>query len=190
MKKLFAIITFLLFLEKKLYSAAAGMAQLAPEYWPSQVFWLIIIFLTIYILISKIFIPKIKGSIDMREDKIRKDLEEAKTFKEQAELKLNEYNSLMETAKIDVKKIISKSRQKLNEDMQIKRDEAQKKIDTEILNAETEIKKFKKDSSNKIKLISEDITSNLVKDIFGEDLNKSSVEASVQQTIKEYQKGQ
>ena len=64
-----------------------------------------------------IFIPKIKGSIDMREDKIRKDLEEAKTFKEQAELKLNEYNSLMETAKIDVKKIISKSRQKLNEDM-------------------------------------------------------------------------
>ena len=127
MKKLFAIITFLLFLEKNLYSAEAGMPQLDPEYWPSQVFWLIIIFLTIYILISKIFIPKIKGSIDLREDKIRKDLEEAKTFKEQAELKLNEYNSLMETAKIDVKKIISKSRQKLNEDMQIKRDEAQKK---------------------------------------------------------------
>ena len=40
----------------------------------------------------------------MREDKIRKDLEEAKTFKEQAELKLKEYNSLMDTAKIDVKK--------------------------------------------------------------------------------------
>ena len=95
----------------------------------------------------------------------------------------------METAKIDVNKIISKSRQKLNEDMQIKRDEAQKEIDKEILNAETEIKKFKKDSFNKIKSISEDITSNLVKDIFGEDLNKSSVEASVQQTIKEYQKG-
>ena len=64
-----------------------------------------------------------------------------------------------------------------------------KKIDAEILNAETEIEKFKKDSFNKVKSISEDITSNLVKDIFGEDLNKSSVEASVQQTIKEYQKG-
>ena len=189
MKKLFALITFLLFFEKNLYSAEAGMPQLDPEYWPSQVFWLIIIFLTIYILISKIFIPKIKGSIDMREDKIRKDLEEAKTYKEQAELKLKEYAGLMDAAKIDVKKIISKSRQKLNEDMQIKRDEAQKKIDIEILNAETEIKKFKKDSFNKIKSISEDITSNLVKDIFGEDLNKSSVEASVQQTIKEYQKG-
>ena len=189
MKKFFALLTSLLLVERNLYAAEAGMPQLDPEYWPSQVFWLIIIFLTIYILISKIFIPKIKGSIDMREDKIRKDLEEAKTFREQAELKLKEYNSLMETAKIDVKKIISKSRQKLNEDMRIKREDAQKKIDTEILNAETEIKKFKVDSFNKVNLISQDIVSNLIKDIFGEDLNKSSIEASVLQTIKEYEKG-
>ena len=95
----------------------------------------------------------------------------------------------METAKIDVKKIISKSRQKLNEDMRIKREDAQKKIDAEILNAETEIKKFKVDSFNKVNLISQDIVSNLIKDIFGEDLNKSSIEASVLQTIKEYEKG-
>ena len=73
--------------------------------------------------------------------------------------------------------------------MQIKRDEAQKKIDAEILNAETEIKQFKKDSFDKINLISQNITSNLVKDIFGEDLNKSSIEASVLQTIKDYKKG-
>ena len=124
----------------------------------------------------------------MREDKIRKDLEEAKNFKEQAELKLKEYDNLMETAKLDVKKIVSKSRQKLNEDMLRKREEAQKKIDAEILDAETEIKKFKKESFNKVNSISQDIASNLVKDIFGEELNKSSIEASVLQTIKEYEK--
>ena len=179
MKKFFALLVSLLFVETNIYSAEAGMPQLNPEYWPSQIFWLIITFLVIYILISKIFIPKIKGSIDLREDKIRKDLEEAKMFKEQAELKLKEYNSLMETAKLDIKKITSKSRQKLSEDMQKKREEAQKKIDAEILNAETEIKQFKKDSFDKINLISQNITSNLVKDIFGEDLNKSSIEASV-----------
>ena len=94
----------------------------------------------------------------------------------------------METAKANAKKIISKSRQKLNEDMRIKREEAQKKIDAEILNAETEIKKLKL-TLNKVNLISQDIVSNLIKDIFGEDLNKSSIEASVLQTIKEYEKG-
>ena len=57
------------------------MPQLDPKYWASQAFWLIIIFLSIYFLIAKIFIPKIKGNIDAREDKIRKDLEEAKFLK-------------------------------------------------------------------------------------------------------------
>ena len=188
MKKFFALLTFLSTWETNIHSAEAGMPQLDPEYWLSQIFWLTIVFITIYVLISKIFIPKIKGSIDMREDKIRKDLEEAKTFKEQAELKLKEYNSLMETAKLDVKKITSKSRQKLNEDMQIKKEQIQKKIDAEILNAGIEIKKLKNDSFDKVNLISQDIVSNLVKDIFGEDLNKSSIEASVSQTIKEYER--
>ena len=73
--------------------------------------------------------------------------------------------------------------------MRIKREDSLKKIDAEILNAETEIKKFKVDSLNKVNLISQDIVSNLIKDIFGEDLNKSSIEASVLQTIKEYEKG-
>ena len=44
------------------------------------------------------------------------------------------------------------------------------------------------DSFNKVNLISQDIVSNLIKDIFGEDLNKSSIEATVLQTIKEYER--
>ena len=62
-----------------------------------------------------------------------------------------------------LKKLSLESRQKLNEDMRIKREDAQKKIDAEILNAETEIKKFKVDSFNKVNLISQDIVSNLIK---------------------------
>ena len=76
-----------------LSAAEAGMPQLNPEYWASQAFWLIIIFLSIYILIARIFIPKIKSNIDMRESKIRKDLEEAKIFREEAEKKLKAYNN-------------------------------------------------------------------------------------------------
>ena len=43
----------------------------------------------------------------MRESKIRKDLEEAKTFREEAEKKLKAYKDLMESAKVDAKKILS-----------------------------------------------------------------------------------
>jgi len=187
MKKFFIFTIFLNILGVNLYAAEAGMPQLDPEYWASQAFWLIIIFLSIYILIAKIFIPKIKSNIDMRDNKIRKDLEEAKTYKEQAEKKLEEYNKLIELAKRDVKKILSDSRQKLNEDIQIKRKEVQKKIDEETKIAEEEIKKFKNNSVKKVNSISEEITSELLKEIFGEDINKSSIEAAVSQVVKEHE---
>tara|TARA_B100000401_G_scaffold317341_1_gene219289 strand:+ start:254 stop:829 length:576 start_codon:yes stop_codon:yes gene_type:complete len=187
MKKLLIALFFLAFFEKNLFAAEAGMPQLDPEYWASQIFWLIIVFLSIYLLIAKIFIPKIKGSIDMRQDKIRKDLEEAKIFKENAEKKMISYKKLIETANTDARKVISESRQKLNEDLRVKKEEVQKKIDQEIMSAEKEIQKFKAEVTGKVNIISEEIVSGLIKDIFGEDLNKSSIKATVSQLTKEHE---
>ena len=187
MKKLLIALFFLAFFEKNLFAAEAGMSQLDPEYWASQIFWLIIVFLSIYLLIAKIFIPKIKGSIDMRQDKIRKDLEEAKIFKENAEKKMISYKKLIETANTDARKVISESRQKLNEDLRVKKEEVQKKIDQEIMSAEKEIQKFKAEVTGKVNIISEEIVSGLIKDIFGEDLNKSSIKATVSQLTKEHE---
>ena len=186
MKKFLIVLVFPALLGESLFAAEAGMPQLNPKYWASQAFWLIIIFLSIYILIARIFIPKIKSNIDMRESKIRKDLEEAKTFREEAEKKLKAYKDLMESAKVDAKKILSESSQKLNEDMQTKKIKIQKEIEQETRNAEKEIQKFKSESANKLNTISEEIVSTLVKDIFGEDLNRSSIKATVSQVLKEY----
>ena len=46
------------------------------------------------------------------------------------------------------------------------------------------IQKFKSDSFDKIGSISEEVTSNILKEIFGEDVNKSSIKAAVNETIK------
>ena len=139
-----------------------------------------------HLLIYKIFIPKIKSNIDTRKDKIRKDLDEAKNFKEEAEKKLSIYNDIISSGKKDVKKILSESRQKLNQDIQIKKKEIQKEIEKETQNAELEIKKFKNQSVEKITRISEEITSNLLKDIFGEAGNESSIKATISEVVKEH----
>ena len=187
MKKIISFLAFVPFATNSVFAAEAGMPQLDPTYWASQVFWLAIIFSSIYFLIAKIFIPKIKGSIDMRQDKIRKDLEEAKIFKENAEKKMISYKKLIETANTDARKVISESRQKLNEDLRVKKEEVQKKIDQEIMSAEKEIQKFKAEVTGKVNIISEEIVSGLIKDIFGEDLNKSSIKATVSQLTKEHE---
>ena len=186
MKKIISFLAFVPFATNSVFAAEAGMPQLDPTYWASQVFWLAIIFSAIYFLIAKIFIPKIKSNIDAREDKIRKDIEEANLLKEEAEKKLKKYKSLIEVAKTDAKKIISEGRKKLNEDMQLKKNEIEKQIQKETENAEKEIQKFKMNSTNKVALISEEVVSNVIKDIFGEDLNKSSIKATISEITKEY----
>ena len=185
MKKFLILLISPVVTGESLFAAEAGMPQLDPKYWASQSFWLIIIFLSIYLLIARIFIPKIKNSIDMRESKIRKDLEEAKVFREEAEKKLKSYKELMETAKIDARKILSESNRSLNEEMQEKKNKIQKEIEKEIYNAENEIIKFKNESLEKVNFISEEIVSSLIKEIFGEDLNRSSIKATVSETIKQ-----
>tara|TARA_B100001029_G_C14812759_1_gene313260 strand:+ start:377 stop:595 length:219 start_codon:yes stop_codon:yes gene_type:complete len=61
-----------------------------------------------------------------------------------------------------------------------------KKIEEETLIAEKEIKKFKSESINKISSISEGVVADVIKNIFGEELNSSSIKASVTQSIKEH----
>ena len=185
MIKIISLTTSLLFTLNTVFAAEAGMPQLDPTFWASQVFWLTLIFSAIYFLIAKIFVPKIKGNIDARESQIRKDIDEANFLKEEAEKKLKKYNNLIGEAKLEAKKIFLDGRKKINEDIQSKKDQLEKDIQKETLSATKEIEKFKINSINKVNIISEEIVSDIIKDIFKEDLNKSSIKATVSEVMKE-----
>ena len=186
MIKIISLTTSLLLTLNTVFAAEAGMPQLDPTYWASQVFWLTIIFSAIYFLIAKIFVPKIKGNIDARESQIRKDIDEANSLKEEADRKLKKYNSLIDEAKLEARKILSEGRKKINEDIQSKKEQIEKDIQKETLEATKEIKKFKINSLNKVNIISEEIISEIIQDIFKEDLNKSSIKATVSEVLKEH----
>ena len=56
----FALCIALIVYVNQAFGSEAGMPQLNPEFWASQTFWLILIFTSLYLIISKIFLPKIK----------------------------------------------------------------------------------------------------------------------------------
>ena len=170
--------------ESKLFAAEAGMPQLDPKYWASQAFWLIIVFSALYIAIAKFYLPKIKNNLDGRENKIKDDLDDANKFKELSELKLKEYEKILESAKKEVIKIHLDSRNALDKDIQTKKTEIEKEIENEILKAQKEIVELKKDSLNDIHKISENIASDIIENISGDKLNESSIEAAVEEVSK------
>ena len=88
------------------YASEAGMPQLNPEFWMAQTFWLILIFSILYLIIWRIFLPKITYSIENRKLRVVNDINYAQKLKENAEKKLNEYNKIIEKTKKEAKKII------------------------------------------------------------------------------------
>ena len=178
------LIIFILWFETNLFSAEAGMPQLDPKYWLSQSFWLILIFLVLYLSLSKFFIPKIKNNLDDREKKIKENLEEAKEFGEQAEKKNLEYKNEIFNAKKEVAKIISEAKKQLEKNINVKKEQFDKELEKEVNQAEAEILKLKKNSTDKINSIAEEISAKVIENITGEKLNDSSIKASVNEVSK------
>jgi F-type H+-transporting ATPase subunit b len=184
MKSLLSLSIALTAFNTNLYSAEAGMPQLDPTYWASQAFWLILVFTTLYISISKFYLPKIKDNLDNRENKIKEDLENANKFKEESEAKLKEYDLILEKAKKEVLKIHFESKSTLDKDIQSKKESMEKEIEKEILKAQKEISELKKNSISSIQIISRSIVSNIIENISGDKLNESSIKATVEDVSK------
>ena len=168
-----------------LFAAEAGMPQLDPTYWASQAFWLILVFTILYVSISRFYLPKIKDNLNNRENKIKEDLENAIKLKEQAEIKLKEYELILKNAKKDVSKIHFESKNNLDKDIKSKKDKIEKEIENKVVKAQKEIKEFKKNSINSVKTISGNIASEIIENITGDKLNESSIKAAVEDVSKE-----
>jgi len=184
MRRYLILIIAISAIQNDLFAAEAGMPQLDPTYWASQAFWLILTFTVLYISIAKLYLPKIKNNLDDRENKIKDDLDAANKFKDLSELKLKEYEKILENSKKEVIKIHLDSKNKLDKDIQTKKDVMDKEIETEITKAQQEINELKKNSILDIQNISKDLASNIIENISGDKLNESSIKATVAEVAK------
>ena len=185
MKKFLYIFNiFLLACTNQAFGSEAGMPQLDPEFWTAQIFWLILIFSSLYLIIWKIFLPRITYSIENRKSKLVNDLDQVQKLKENAEKKLNEYNLIIEKSKKEAKKIIEDSEKKLDRDIENKKKKFNEEIEKEVSAAENEIKDLKKSSILNINHIAVESTAEIIKQIVNTEINKSSVSAIVNDITK------
>ena len=166
------------------FGSETGMPQLNPEFWIAQIFWLILIFSSLYLIIWKIFLPRITYSIENRKSRIVNDLDEAQKLKEKAEEKLKEYNEIIEQSKKEARKIIDYNKKKLNQDIANKKKIFNSEIEKELIAAEKEIENLKKSSILNISNIAAETSAEVIKQIINTEINKSSVSAIVNEIVK------
>ena len=185
MLKFFGLRNFLFILTSNgLGAAEAGMPQLNPEFWLAQIFWLIFIFGTLYVIIWKLILPKITTSIENRKRHLVNDLDEAEKIKKNAEKKLNDYKAIIENAKKEAKKIILEGKRKLEQDINNKRKKFDIEMDSELKEAEKEVKNFKLSSINNINKIAVAISNEIIRSTMGTEANESNVSAIVGEILR------
>jgi len=171
---------------------SGGMPQLNPEFWVSQIVWLILTFGILYIVLSKLILPKISDNLESRKSQILENIEMAETQREESEKKLKEFEKIIIESKLEAKNYFNEARQKILNDINSKRAALEKDIDEEISAAEQEVNNLKNTSSEKIKNIAIETSSELIKRLIGEEANNSSISAIVEEQsrkIKEKQNG-
>ena len=163
---------------------SGGMPQLNPEFWVSQIVWLVLTFGILYIVLSKLVLPKISENLESRKSQILENIETAEIQKEESEKKVKEFEKIILESKIEAKNYFNEARQKILDDINKKRVNLEKDIDEEISATEQEINSLKITSSEKIKNIAVETSSELIKQLIGEEANSSSISAIVEEQSK------
>jgi len=179
-KTLFQLILFNCFFVKKVFSAeSGGMPQLNPEFWISQVFWLTLTFGILYVVLSKLILPKISANLELRKSQIQENIEAAEKQRESSVSKLKEFDDIILKNKLEAKNIFKSAREKAIKDINLKKDALDKQIDEEIKKVEIELETLKKNAPEKINQIAIETSSELIKKLIGADINNSSISAIV-----------
>ena len=160
---------------------SGGMPQLNPEFWVSQIVWLVLTFGILYIVLSKLILPKISDNLESRKSQILENIETTETQREESEKKLKEFEKIILESKLEAKNYFNEARQKILEDINNKRVALEKDIDDEISAVEQEVNNLKITSSEKIKKIAIETSSELIKQLIGEEANNSSISAIVEE---------
>tara|TARA_B100000686_G_scaffold305586_1_gene344184 strand:+ start:12 stop:602 length:591 start_codon:yes stop_codon:yes gene_type:complete len=186
LKKIIIQIFFLNFVLVNYAQSAesGGMPQLNPEFWVSQIVWLVFTFGILYLVLSKLILPKISDNLESRKSQILENIETAEAQREESEKKLKEFDKIILESKLEAKNQFNEVRQKILEDISNKRIDLEKDIDKEISTAEEEINNLKINSSEKIKNIAIETSSELTKQLIGEEANNSSISAIVEEQSK------
>ena len=84
---------------------SGGMPQLNPEFWISQIFWLVLTFGLLFIILSKFILPKISNNLETRKSQILENIETADKQREETEKKVKEFDKIINDTKVRFQKV-------------------------------------------------------------------------------------
>ena len=155
-----------------------------PATFASQLLWLAITFGALYLLMSKIALPRIGGILDDRKARIDADLAAADASRQKTDAAIAAYEAALAAAKAKAQGIANESREAIQADLAAKRSAVETDLAGKVSAAEARIAQTKAEALTHVDEIATETAQTVVSQLVG-DVSADSVRAAVAKVSKE-----
>jgi F-type H+-transporting ATPase subunit b len=150
----------------------------------SQLVSLLIAFVALYLIVSRIALPRVGSIIDARQDAIEGDLAEAQRLKDQSEAALKAYESELAAARSRAHAIGTETREKLNAASEAERKILEQQLTAKLSEAEKSIASTRQAAMSNVRGIAADAAAAIVQRLTGVAPEAAAVNSAVDASLK------
>ena len=155
-----------------------------PSTFPSQLVSLAIAFVALYLIVSRIALPRVGAVIDARQQAIDGDLAQAQKLKDESETALQAYESERAAARSRAQAISTETREKLNAASEAERKTLEEELAHKLAEAEKTIAATRAGAMSNVRGIAADAAGAIVQRLTGLAPDGKAVEAAVEGSLK------
>ncbi|MBA4097631.1 MAG: F0F1 ATP synthase subunit B' [Rhodospirillum sp.] len=161
------------------------MPQFDPTTFAPQLVWLGITFLALYLLMSKLIIPRVSGILAQREDRIDGNLQRAEALKEEAAGVLAAYQKAIADARAQAQSALAKAGADIAAQTAAREAEFAKKMADQTAAAEAGIRAAKVKALADVRGIAAEVAALMAGKITGASVDSGAVAQAVDGVMKE-----
>jgi F-type H+-transporting ATPase subunit b len=150
----------------------------------SQLVSLLIAFVALYLIVSKIALPRVGSLLDERQNKIEGDLAGAQTLRDESDTALKAYESELAAARSRAQAIGTETREKLNAASEAERKTLEERLSVKLAEAEKTIAATREAAMSNVRSIASDAAIAIVQRLTGIAPDRRSVNKAVDASLK------
>jgi F-type H+-transporting ATPase subunit b len=154
------------------------------ETFASQLVSLAIAFAALYLIVSRIALPRVGSLLDQRQKAIEGDVAEAQQMKEASDAALKAYETELASARARAQGIGAETREKLNAASEVERKRLDDRLSQKLAEAEKTIASTREAAMRNVRGIAADAAAAIVQRLTGVLPDGASVESAVDASLK------
>lgn len=152
---------------------------LDPANFAPQLVWFALTFATLYIVLSRVALPRVSEVIEERRDRIQRDLDSAERLKAETEDALAGYESALSDARSNASAIAREKREALNTEIEAEQAKVDEQIAAKVADAERRIGETKTKAMQSVDEIAGDTGAAIVKQLLDQDVSAADIRKAI-----------